>query len=189
MAARLLKFPTEEEVLALQGPFRALAHRMRADVAGLKAHEPEDLVQEAFLKTFSVLDRYAGRSSFRTWASSVGKRHMLSLARKARVRKLDRTCPLEEEAVGEVRDPEADEALREQTVDLLRWLKKSPDGVEHGWEVLNLLLWRHGDRSKVALAMTLYTRRPWRERDVERVVEEIKETAKGAELCASLGIG
>jgi len=87
-----------------------------------------------------------------------------------------------------VPDEDRREHLRGSTTGLLGWLRKNPDQVEQGWEILNLLLWTHGDHDRVALNMTLHTGRPWTPQKVRAVIRRIKRTPRGLALCDALGL-
>ena len=59
--------------------------------------DAEDVVQETFLKAYSNLPRFAGRSEFSTWIHSIAAHCALDLLRR-RVPREERTRPLEAEA-------------------------------------------------------------------------------------------
>ena len=184
LAARLVP-ASPEDLLELRGTLNALAYRMHKDMAGLAPWEPDDLVQEVFLKAITKLDRFQGRSSLKTWVVSVAKRHLLTMARAAAIRPRPAG-----DAVLEVRqrvlDRDRQGELRDSTGDLLEWLASNPDEVARGWEVLNLLLWNHGNYPYVAFAMSFHTGEGWSEQRVRAVVRKIKETPQGRALCLAL---
>jgi len=78
--------------------------------------------------------------------------------------------------------------LRGTTKELLGWLRSNPSEVDRGWEVLNLLLWSHGNYNYVSIALMIHTGKPWSVRDVKKTVEKIKGTRRGLALCQALGI-
>lgn len=174
-----------EQLLAVRPALNALAWRMRSDMKNLRRWEQEDLVQEILLKAVSKLDRFDGRSSLKTWVIVVAKRHLIQMARAAAIR----PRPLDDGVLDPAQHehcPIRQEELRETTGELLEWLDWNPDEVDHGWEVLNLLLWNHGDYSYVALSMSLHTGESWTVSRVHSVVRKIKETEMGLELLETL---
>ena len=174
-----------EDLLALRPALAALAFRMSQDVEALSSWEPEDLVQEALLRALTKLDKFHGRSSLKTWVITVAKRHLLTMARAAAIRpRPGGDAVLQVGAVDQ--DDDRREDLKESTGDLLGWLDSNPDEVKLGWEVLNLLLWNHGNYSYVALALSIHTGTGWSEQRVRAVVRRIKETPHGRALCAAL---
>ena len=78
-------------------------HRMLAGLIRQKLgpHEPvEDLLQEAFAKALSNLDRFGGRSSFATWAGAIAINLATDWQRKqARRRRLAPTTDVEQDSV------------------------------------------------------------------------------------------
>jgi RNA polymerase sigma-70 factor (ECF subfamily) len=58
--------------------------------------DAEDAVQEALLKTLKTKSRWRGDSSFETWFMRVAINSALMQKRKARARKEELTCPIEE---------------------------------------------------------------------------------------------
>lgn len=60
--------------------------------------DAEDVVQETFLKAYSSLSRFAGRSEFSTWIHSIAAHCALDLLRR-RAPRQDRTLPLEAEVL------------------------------------------------------------------------------------------
>lgn len=134
------------------------------------------------------------RKSLGHFVTRTAKNHLLSLARTAS-REYRPKLVEPESAEGWVdRRPRGGEdslhraMLREETRLLLRWLAENPEEVPHGRDVLNLLLWNHGDFEYVALAMTIRTRKPWTAERVRSVVRRIKETEHGRAMCAALNL-
>lgn len=165
---------------------RKLAYRLHQDVPDLRDWDQDDLVQEALLKAMIRLDDFRGESSLKTWVISLARNHLITMARHLSHRP---------RAVGDavytrpvVAEPHRQVDLREQTKGLLGWLRQSPDGVKHGWEVLNLLLKNHGNFHATATAMSVYSGSPWTVERTRNVVRQIKATAKGQALCEAVGI-
>lgn len=160
---------------------------MHQDVSALSSWEPEDLVQEVLLKAITKLDRFHGHSSLKTWVVSVAKRHLLTMARAAAIRPRPAGDDVASRSVASLEvDHERKDELRASTGQLLAWLDENPDEIGHGWEVLNLLLWNHGNYPYVAFAMSFHTGQGWSEQRVRAVVRKIKETPRGRALCSAL---
>ncbi|GAB3002743.1 sigma-70 family RNA polymerase sigma factor [Amycolatopsis acidiphila] len=85
---------TELAIAAGRGDRRALADWVRAtqaDVWRLLAHladadRADDLTQETYLRAFTSLPRFAGRSSSRTWLLSIARRVLVDHIRAAGAR-------------------------------------------------------------------------------------------------------
>jgi len=159
---------------------------MHRDVASLSSWDPDDLVQEVLLRAITKLDMFEGRSSLKTWVVTLAKRHLITMARTAALKPRVSIESVSEPSCDFDLDEERRADLRSATGDLLGWLRETPDEVEHGWEVLNLLLWNHGQYSYVALAMAIHTGESWTEKRVRSVIRSIKETPRGRALCAAL---
>ncbi len=100
----------EELVRRLEGPLHGF---LRVRVGN--AAEAEELVQEAFLRAWTKLERYDPRWRFTTWLYTVAKRLAVSRARSRRPDELS------EEALGGLcsgADPFADSAHREEVRNL-----------------------------------------------------------------------
>lgn len=65
--------------------------------------EALDATQEAFLKAFRAIDRFEGRSSFRTWARTIATRVAIDRYGR-RQRRRTRTAALDEQAVADSRE-------------------------------------------------------------------------------------
>lgn len=171
---------------AMEGWTRGLANRF----GGIEGMTEEDLAQEVMLKLISNLHRYEGRngSSFKTWACRLAKNHLCDIKRRASRRSLVLTEDGAPPEVAEAQDLDTRTTLRCLTKDLLSWLKKNPDGIECGWEVLNLLLKTHGNVEYVSYAMTLHTGMPWSRWKVRKVRAQIASTPRGLAMCQALGI-
>jgi len=148
--------------------------------------DKEDLQQEAFLKALKALDGFRGASSLKTWAVSLTKNHLISMARSAK----HRPRPAGDLSAVVMVEDDLDQRLelRGSTRSLLGWLRSNPEEVDRGWEVLNLLLWSGGSYPYVALAMTVHTKEPWTVERTRNVVRRIKDTPRGRALCSALGI-
>lgn len=162
-----------------------MARDFHTQVPCLRTWDPADLVQEVFLRALVKLDQFRGDASLKTWVSTLARNHLICMARAAAYRP--------RAAGDEVHPPSNDNAdkrllLRSSTSDLLAWLRENPEEVECGWQVLNLMLWSHGDCNYVALALCLHTGSPWTVERVRSTVRSIRKTAKGFALCESLGI-
>lgn len=171
----------------LQKALREVAFRCMREMPILRAHEPNDLVQEGFARVLERLEKFREDASLKTFGTITARNHYTGMARAARIR----PKPLGDAPTGGVRkeqDPARAVVLRSSTRDLLGWLRANPEAVQHGWEVLNLLLWTHGNHSYVALAMTLHTSQAWTEERVRCVVRKIQTTQPGRALCAALGL-
>ncbi len=167
---------------------RRLAFALHRDVSALRSWDAEDLYQEAFLKAMLKLEGFRGEASLKSWAIGVAKNHLLDQARH-----LKHSPTAVGDAVSLIknrRENDADERrnLRHGIRELLGWLRKSPDGVTDGWEVLNLLAKSGGNLDYTATAMTLHQGQPWTVERVRNVVRKIKVTAKGRALCEAVGI-
>ena len=98
---------SDEELLAQaqaaqEGDFRAfeeLVERYRGKVKTNCRHltrspaDAEDLAQEVFVKAYFALERFEGRSAFRTWLQRIKVNHCLNHLKKHEGR---RTVPIEE---------------------------------------------------------------------------------------------
>ncbi len=169
----------------LGGSITALATKLHSGLHGLKSScDREDLVQEVYLKAITKLHQFRGESTLKTWVVAVGRNTLLRMAKQAarRPRSVGDLDPLVNS------DPGRRLVLRSSTKDLLAWLRANPSEVESGWQVLNLLLWTHGNYDYVALAMCLHTRRPWTTERVRRVIRRIRQTPRGLVLCEALGL-
>ena len=84
--------------------FRALVERHSRNVFRLafrmtrSEEDAEDVVQETFLKAYSNLHRFAGRSEFSTWVHAIAANCALDLLRRRAPRE-QRTRPLQAEAL------------------------------------------------------------------------------------------
>lgn len=177
-----------------------LAFDMRRKIRFLHAMEIEDLVQECMHRVLWDIEDYdpQGRASFKSWAVDVVRGHILSLSRRLATRKTDFLEELTPEPGTDSNGPKYEPSclpdvgrrlmLRSQTQDLLGWLSKSPDGVQYGWEVLNLLLKTHGNRAYAAKALSIHTGQKWTLKRVDSVLAQISVTPRGRDLCESLGI-
>lgn len=173
-------------VVELEPTFQKLARRLHASVPGLRSSwTVDDLVQEAFLRALLTIERHEGRSTLKTYMTTVVRNHLLSMARRA----THRPKPVGDvEVAAPERDADRDREIREETSKLLRWLRTNPREVRDGYEVLNLLLWNHGDYSKVATNMTIHTGNAWTTERVRNVVRRIRETERGRALCVAGGV-
>lgn len=81
--------------------------------------EALDATQEAFLKAFRAIDRFEGRSSFRTWARTIATRVAIDRYGR-RQRRRARTTPLEEEVVPDRREAADGQAERAERRRLVR---------------------------------------------------------------------
>lgn len=157
---------------------------------GLRGYEVEDLVQEVMLKALVKLHLFNGKNgcSFKTWVQNVARNHLCSMSRSVKRRPMfttdDGTLPHRPYRD----DPAQKTLLRSSTKELLSWLRANPDGVKHGWEVLNLLLKTHGDYEYTAFALTMHTGLPWTVQAVRAAKNRISQTPRGRELCSALGI-
>ena len=142
-------------------------------------------MQEVFLRALLRLEHFSGRSSFKTWALVTARNHLMSMARAAKIR--PGTLGDAEPGAARPADPMRRMILRSGTKELLAQLRENPDQIEHGWQVLNLMLLTQGDLAYTALALTLHTGRPWTTERVRHVVDRIKRTPQGRALCSALG--
>lgn len=178
--------PSVEDLLATRPTVKALAVRLHQNLATLRAWEPDDLVQEVFLKALMRLERFEGRSSLKTWVVSVARNHLLSMARSA-ARRPRPGGDLTANVPARDAEPSRRLLLRGSTEDLLDFLRENPAQVEHGWEVLNLMLWMHADLARVAFSLTVHTGQPWTEERVRNVIRKVRKTPRGRALCSTLG--
>lgn len=81
--------------------------------------EALDATQEAFLKAFRAIDRFEGRSSFRTWARTIATRVAIDRYGR-RQRRRTRTAALDEQAVADSREGAEDQAARAERRRLVR---------------------------------------------------------------------
>lgn len=169
---------------------------MRQGAPALRDWGHDDIVQECYVRTLSQLDSYSGHSKLSTWALSVARNHLVSQARsisaRPKVNLVDVECASGVWGSAEPAhepDPGRRVVLRSHTKELLGWLRSTPDGIEQGWAVLNLLLKTHGNWNYTANALCIHTGRPWTTERVRRVVRAIKDTPQGMALCNALGIG
>lgn len=192
MSAKVKRRPkpkaTFDDLMTLDRDIRKLTFVMRRSLVGLRGWDHEDLVQEAYLRAMLNLDKFEGRG-FRTWVSHLVRNHLISLARAAAVRpKPGSGCLVDGRPYPKDQDASHRMELRDGTKGLLQWLKSEEHEIQYGWEVLNLLLYNHGNVDYVSVAMTVHTGYAWTSERVRNVVRAIRETPKGQALCESIGI-
>lgn len=151
--------------------------------------EVQDLIQEALLEAHVKRTRFRGSSSFETYAWKVARNRFTDLARRNGRSPVSCNHEMAVLALARDTDRERAKALRENTSDLLGWLRSHPDRIRNGWEVMNLLLWQHGDAGKVASMMTVSTGVKWSRHRVWATVMAISRTKAGLALCEALQAG
>ena len=165
-----------------------LAKALHKNNAPLRTFDAEDLFQDAFLRTMIKLPGYRGESNLKTWACGVARNHLLDQARHLRHSPTPSGDAISLTANRRGHDESKSRELREGIKGLLGWLNKSPGGIEHGWEVLNLMLKTEGNLDYTATAMIFHTGESWTVERVRSVVRKIKVTPKGQALCEAMGI-
>ena len=111
---------------------------------GYLTHDPvaaEDLVQEAFARAFSNLDRFDGRSSFETWLHGIGinvvRKHWRTNTRRERAYK--RLEEHQELRSGMRRsDPELSHARKQRATALLDALESLPPKLREAYVLMDL---------------------------------------------------
>lgn len=100
-------------------------HRaMRAYLAGSSV-EPEDLVQEAFLKAYKNLDSFDGESGFYTWVYAIARNLAIDEFRKRKYDKLRVDTPSDELSIES--DLSTDEPEREEILVLRKAVAMLPE--------------------------------------------------------------
>lgn len=151
----------------------------RGGSGSIKAHhDVDDLVQEIYLKAHAALGKFSGRSSLKTFVITVARNHVYRLFERSNVR---RTCAIDDNHLKTESEIGLSIDTKERLEDLLSWLRESEE-IEHGWEVLNHMIWFNGDAERVSFAVSLDTGHPLTPRKVRAIVAKIAKTEKGKAL-------
>lgn len=168
----------------VQRSLTKLAYKVRKKWPILRAHEIEDMVQQALTLALERLHQFSGRSSLKTWVCSLARNKFTDMARRAAIRPTPGGDLFDSRSGGAARSVNL--ALREQMVDLVAWLRDEyEDCLPHASEVLTLLINSRGNWDYVSQAMTAWTKQPWTPDCVKRMVRQISETPKGAALVSA----
>jgi len=100
-------------------------HRaMRAYLAGSSV-DPEDLIQDAFLKAYKKLDSFEGQSGFYTWVYAIARNLAIDEFRKRKYEKLRVSTPSDELDLES--DLSVDETEREEVLVLRKAIAMLPE--------------------------------------------------------------
>jgi len=177
------------DLVSLNDRLRRIVYKMRSKLNDGNLYDNEDLVQECFLKVLVKLDKFHDKSLFNTWAYTVARNHLISLARTAARKPKTVSVPIDVEVSFKSRENFLKtQEIRSGTEKLLTWLKWNPEEVEHGYMVLNILLWNNGNFRLTATYLSVHYKQKWTSFAVRRVIEKIKNTEFGSALCGSLGL-
>lgn len=95
----------KEEFKRSIGELYPRLHRaMRAYVAGSSV-DPEDVLQEAYLKAYKNLNRFKGDSTMYTWLYSIARNIAIDEFRKRKYEKLQSNTPVEEFEIASDTEP------------------------------------------------------------------------------------
>ncbi|MEX0944519.1 MAG: RNA polymerase sigma factor [Balneolaceae bacterium] len=116
--------PIKEEFKSSISELYPRLHRaMKAYVAGSSV-DPEDVVQEAFLKGYKNLKRFQRNSTLYTWLYSIARNIAIDEFRKRKYEKLQSNTPVEEFEIAS--NPESDEDNKEQMILLRKAIAELP---------------------------------------------------------------
>lgn len=105
----------------------------------------EDAVSETFIDAWQHADRYAGRSSVRTWLLAIARHRALTASRRRPTESLD--CEAAQNAVDPARDPEAELGRKQTSTVIRRALAALP--LEHA-EMLDLVYYQERSIREIA---------------------------------------
>lgn len=115
----------KEEFKRSIGELYPRLHRaMRAYVAGSSV-DPEDILQETFLKAYKNMNRFKGRSTMYTWLYSIARNIAIDEFRKRKYEKLQSNTPVEEFEIAS--DSEPAEQNREDVMLLRKAIAELPE--------------------------------------------------------------
>ncbi len=108
-----------------------LAYRMTGD-----SHDPEEVVQEAFLRAYQKLSQFAGNSNFGTWVYRIAANYAIDRIRQRNVEEARQAAPkrLSEEGpevdpIALVRDPSASPERLAGSAELAAKMKQALDAL------------------------------------------------------------
>ncbi len=115
----------KEEFKSSIGELYPRLHRaMKAYVAGSSV-DPEDVLQEAFLKAYKNLNRFKGNSTMYTWLYSIARNIAIDEFRKRKYEKLQSNTPVEEFEIAS--DTEISEQNKEDVMLLRKAIAELPE--------------------------------------------------------------
>ena len=190
-AAREKAERRQKKLIELAPSIRAVALGFYTNPTLRRTYTADDLIQEVYLKALRELEKgFRVDYSFKAYVLMLAKNHLRCLLRSAgrasAPQAEDLTSYQFEEALAVEKDLDHPMHRRLTTKRLLRWLRENPWEIRHGWLVLNLMLWNHGNTDLVALAMNELTASAWTCEGVRIVIRKIKQTELGEALCGAL---
>lgn len=156
-----------------------------------RTYEPEDLVNEIFLKAMERIDSYSGTGRFDVWVLSLGRNLLCDMLKQEKIFRRRHQVGTEDlECVAQAKGGLLDDimGLRCEAQHLMDWLQ-SDEGIREipwGWQAFRLLLRSHGNFTYVASALTVVSKSIWTTKRVRKLVDKFKETPYGHALQISL---